>query len=292
MQGLREDGDVVLSRHEGLLSRHEGLLPSQEGQLSCLEGLQQCLDLSQSFRCQSSRCRCTSSSSGSHCMSCHVMQRKQQQSAAGAQAGKERQTTYARPRLPVHCGWIQAVLVPEPKIRGLMRSEAQGQHTSAQAMIGSIHKRCCRASLTRIAPINPSPCHQRSLYRSATPIVPIRNCRSSLIHLLGSVNPPNPSDRLAVRLHVGKLGAAESSQASRPLRVHYVRKGNGDIRVGFQLSSFNPGMVHALLAVSRIAEPCPPRITGVGPSRMGRRRLDAHGLGAAPPPNRVSGSPG
>ena len=44
MQGLREDGDVVLSRHEGLLSRHEGLLPSQEGQLSCLEGLQQCLD--------------------------------------------------------------------------------------------------------------------------------------------------------------------------------------------------------------------------------------------------------
>ena len=279
MHGLREDGDVVLSRLEVLQSCQEGLL-------SCLEGLQQCLDLSQSCRSQSSRCGCISNSS--HCMSCHVMQRKQQQSAAGAQAGKERQTTYARPRLPVHCGWTQAVLVPEPKIRGLMRPE---QHTSEQAMIGSIHKRCCRASLTRITPINPSPCHQRSLYRSATPIVPIRNCRSSLIHLLGSVNPPYPSDRLAVRLHVGKLGAAESSQASRPLRVHYVRKGNGDIRVGFQLSSFNPGMVHALLAVSRIAEPCPPRITGVGPSRMGRRRLDAHGLGTAPAPDGVSGSP-
>ena len=198
-------------------------------------------------------------------MSCHVMQGKQQQKLQ-KQEERDRPPMLVQDCMPKHGivagrgGWIQAVLVPEPKIRGLMRSEAQGQHTSAQAMIGSIHKRCCRASFTRIAPINPSPCHQRSLYRSATPIVPIRSCRSSLIHLLGSVNPPYPSDRLAVRLHVGKLGAAESSQASRPLRVHYVRKGDGDIRVGwlgFRLSSFNSGMVHARLAVSRNAEMCP-----------------------------------
>ena len=184
-----------------------------------------------------------------HVVSCHA---KKATAVSSCCSSKKRETDHLRSsktaRPSRHCGWIQAVLVPEPKIRGLMRSEAQGQHTSAQAMIGSIHKRCCRASFTRIAPINPSPCHQRSLYRSATPIVPFRSCRSSLIHLLGSGNAPNPSDRLAVRLHVGTLGAAESSQASRQLRVHYVRKGDGDIRVGwlgFQLSSFNSGMVHA-----------------------------------------------
>lgn len=95
------------------------------------------------------------------------------------------------------------------------------------------------------------------------------------------------SRRQAASSHTGccRIFAGVSPVAG-PLRQEGRRKRHPGGKA--ELSTL--GLVHARPA-TQVAETLKRPITGMGPSCLGRRRLDAHRLGAAPPPDRVSGPP-